>query len=219
MQSLTAIVVVATFLTNLNSFKQDPIKYQQDIYKRINGNIASLIGPGSVEDSDSHDEIALARLYLQQVLGEKGSYDAKTPSTGDENVPTSTPPKPTDTPQPSPTAYPQPTEPPSPTPTTMVAYDNFDQVGAVERAANEYGVEMNLMKSIATCESGFNAYAHNTTYDYAGLFQFSVGTWISTRVRMGLNTDPQLRFSAEEAAKTAAFKIKHDGPGAWSGCL
>jgi hypothetical protein len=35
---------------------------------------------------------------------------------------------------------------------------------------------------------------------------------------MGLNPDPELRFNAEEAIKTTAYKISRDGTGAWPVC-
>jgi hypothetical protein len=54
---------------------------------------------------------------------------------------------------------------------------------------------------------------------YGGMFQFDTQTWISTRTRMGLDTNPDLRYNAEEAIKSAAFKISQDGTRAWSGCL
>ncbi len=86
----------------------------------------------------------------------------------------------------------------------------------IQKYANLYRVDSNLMTKIAKCESGFNPDAVNGPF--AGLFQFISGTWITNRKAMGLNTDPALRFNAEEAIKTAAFKISRDGAGAWPVC-
>jgi hypothetical protein len=35
---------------------------------------------------------------------------------------------------------------------------------------------------------------------------------------MGLDSNPDLRFNADESIKTAAFKIAHGGIGAWPNC-
>ncbi|MCL4338549.1 transglycosylase family protein [Patescibacteria group bacterium] len=66
------------------------------------------------------------------------------------------------------------------------------------------------------CESGLNPKADNGIY--GGLYQFSAGSWETTRIRMNLNPDPNLRFNAEEAIKTAAFKLAADGVYAWPHC-
>ncbi len=88
----------------------------------------------------------------------------------------------------------------------------------VRQYGSEYNVDSNLLKRIAHCESGFNAQAISPNGLYAGLFQFVDTTWISNRKAMGLDPNPDLRFNAEEAVKTAAFKIARDGTGAWPVC-
>lgn len=86
----------------------------------------------------------------------------------------------------------------------------------IEKWAGEYGVSPAIMKKIARCESGFAPNATNGTY--GGIFQFSETTWVSTRALMAENTNPELRFDANESAKTAAFKMAKDGFGAWENC-
>jgi hypothetical protein len=51
------------------------------------------------------------------------------------------------------------------------------------------------------------------------MYQFSASTWVSTRGAMDHDTDPALRFDANEAIKTAAFKIASGGQSAWKNCL
>lgn len=85
-----------------------------------------------------------------------------------------------------------------------------------EKYARNLGVESNLLKKIAKCESGFNASSNGGVY--GGMFQFSAGTWRSTRSEMGLDPNPDLRFDAEESIKTSAFKISRGGIGAWPVC-
>lgn len=82
--------------------------------------------------------------------------------------------------------------------------------------SSDYGVDKNLLKKIADCESHFHTSSVNG--DYGGMFQFSSGTWTATRNQMGADTNPDLRFSGEEAIKTAAFKISRGGAGAWPAC-
>lgn len=82
----------------------------------------------------------------------------------------------------------------------------------------EYGVSSEVLKRIAQCESGLRPEALSKNGLYGGLFQFVSSTWSSNRRAMGLDPDPALRFNAEEAIKTAAFKISQGGIGAWPHC-
>jgi hypothetical protein len=97
---------------------------------------------------------------------------------------------------------------------TLNTHENV--ITLIEKYASEYGVDKNMMIGIAKCESGFRENAVNGPY--AGIYQFVSGTWISNRRAMGLDTNLNLRFNAEEAAKTAAFKMSRDGFGAWPVC-
>lgn len=124
-------------------------------------------------------------------------------------TPTSTP-TPTPTPTNTPTPTPSPTRPPPPPPGDL---DNY-----FRRYASEFSADEALMRKIAACESGYNSTSHNTMYDYAGMYQFSKETWMNTRSQMGQDNNPDLRFNAEEAIKTAAYKIAHGGAGAWALC-
>jgi soluble lytic murein transglycosylase-like protein len=131
--------------------------------------------------------------------------------------PSATPsPLPTSTPTPQPTAVPTaiPTAAPTVIPTSIPATsyeEHFD------RYSGEYKVDKELLKKIANCESHTNPGSVNG--DYGGMFQFASSTWTSTRASMGLDTNIDLRFNAEEAIKTAAFKIGNGGAGAWANCL
>ena len=84
--------------------------------------------------------------------------------------------------------------------------------------ATEYQVSSDTLKIIANCESKFNPTIQSKNGLYGGLFQYSKSTWISTRKAMGLDENPELRFDAEEAIKTTAFKIANGGIGAWTHC-
>lgn len=84
------------------------------------------------------------------------------------------------------------------------------------RFGAEYGIPADTLARIAACESGHNPGAINGPY--GGLFQFHSNTWASNRRAMGLDANPDLRFNAEEAVRTAAFKMSRDGTGAWPVC-
>lgn len=101
---------------------------------------------------------------------------------------------------------PEPTNPPAPELEAM-----FDKY------SSEYGVDKELMKKIARCESGFNTTSNNSGI-YLGMFQFGSQTWVANRNRMGLDSNPDLRTNPEEAIKTAAYVISTRGPGAWPNC-
>jgi hypothetical protein len=128
-------------------------------------------------------------------------------------IPTATPtPLPTATPTPIPTATPTPT--PTPIPTPIVTSADLEQL--FQKYADSYQVDRELLKRIAACESGFNSNA--SFLDYAGMFQFSTESWTLTRQGMSEDSNPELRKNAEEAIKTAAFKIANGGQNAWPNC-
>jgi hypothetical protein len=129
-------------------------------------------------------------------------------------------PEPTPIPIPVPTLEPTPapSAPPEPQPVVFEtpAATGYDPL--FEKYAAEYGIKSSTLSIIAKCESGYNPQALSSNQLYGGMFQFSSGTWQSNRVNMGLDVDPSLRFNAEEAIRTAAFKISRDGVGAWNAC-
>ena len=121
---------------------------------------------------------------------------------------------PTNTPSPTPTPI-----PPTSTPTTMptpiiITSTVLDEL--FTKYSSEYSVDKELMKRIAYCESGLNPNAN--TSQYAGLYQFSESLWISTRTLMRQNSDPNIRFNAEEAIRTAAFMISQNHLYIWPNC-
>ena len=87
-----------------------------------------------------------------------------------------------------------------------------------EQYASEYGISSETLKIIAKCESNFNAQIVSKNGLYAGLYQYSAATWKSTRKQMGLEENPDLRFDAQEAIRTSAFKISRGGISAWPTC-
>ena len=130
-------------------------------------------------------------------------------------IPTATPtPLPTATPTPIPTAPPSPTPTATPTPTPIITPLDLEQL--FQKYSDTFHVDRDLLKRIAACESGFNSNA--SFLDYAGMFQFSTESWKLTRQSMNEDSNPDLRKNAEEAIKTAAFKIANGGQGAWPNC-
>jgi len=101
-------------------------------------------------------------------------------------------------------------------PSIKVFQAPVDIQATILQYSNQYGVNSDLMIKIAKCESGFNPGAVNGPY--GGIYQFLSSTWSSNRRAMGLDANPDLRFDAEEAIKTAAYKISRDGAGAWPTC-
>lgn len=87
-----------------------------------------------------------------------------------------------------------------------------------EKYAGEYGISASTLKVIANCESHYNPGAMSSNGLYGGMFQYSASTWKSTRTAMGMDPNPDLRFSAEESIRTSAFKIANGGIGAWPVC-
>lgn len=87
-----------------------------------------------------------------------------------------------------------------------------------EKYGQQFKVSSSKLKSIAYCESHFNPAAVSRSGNYGGMYQYSASTWQATRKAMGLDQNPDLRFDAESAIMTSAFKIASGGLGAWPVC-
>lgn len=118
-------------------------------------------------------------------------------------------------PSPNPTVKPEATPVPTKTPAAVLPASDYEPL--FEKWAVHFGIDINLLKHIARCESRFNPGAVGGIY--GGMYQFSASTWKSTRIAMDHDSDPNLRFDANEAIKTAAFKIASGGQSAWKNCL
>ena len=126
--------------------------------------------------------------------------------------PTPTPsPKPTATPTPKPTFTPTPTRKPTPIPVSSQQLDAW-----FTQYSNHYSIDRQKLWNVAVCESGLRPNATNGVY--GGLFQFAASSWISTRTAMSLDINPDVRFNAEEAIRTAAFKASTSGFSSWPSC-
>jgi len=141
--------------------------------------------------------------------------------------PTSAPVTPTEVQVPTTLPTPEPTVEPTLVPTGIITpvptvnpQPNFtsEQInGFIERFASQYGVDPNVLRHVAVCESGFNQSSINGPY--AGLYQFSKNSWNNNRLLMGENADPDLRFNAEESVQTAAYIISIGKQSMWPNCF
>jgi soluble lytic murein transglycosylase-like protein len=126
---------------------------------------------------------------------------------------------PTNTPTPSSTPTPIPTNTPILTPTQIPqnSYSQEEIHKFIERYSVQYNVDPNILRYIATCESGFNSIATNNSY--AGLYQFSPITWSNLRKDMGENENIDLRYNAEESAQSAAYALSIGRGSIWPNCI
>jgi hypothetical protein len=124
---------------------------------------------------------------------------------------------PTPTDSPTPTPKPKPTMVPIPTPKPPPKYSSEEIYGFTNNLAGQYGVDPNVIRHIAICESGFNPLAKNSMY--AGMFQFDAPTWKSFRKMMNKNPDPDLRFDAREAVETVAYMLSIHREALWPNCI
>ena len=155
----------------------------------------------------------LADLIDRKFVNKKALFESVTNSPLDI-TPTSTP---TLTPSPIPTASPTPKPKNTPTPRPLQPKILQSEIHTLmERFAGQYAVDVNVLRHIAVCESGFNPSAVNGPY--AGLYQFNIATWKNNRVLMGEDTNPDLRFSAEESIQTAAYLISRGRRSLWPNC-
>jgi len=68
---------------------------------------------------------------------------------------------------------------------------------------------------IIRCESSWVSDAYNVDFGASGYCQFLAGTWVNTRLRMGLETDVSLRFHPRDAIDTCVFLYRADGVRHW----
>lgn len=121
------------------------------------------------------------------------------------------------TPKPVPTSTPTITSSPTPKPTpTPVGASSSEINSFIERFASQYGVDPNVLRYIAICESGFRSNAENA--GYVGLYQFGPITWKNIRQEFGEDIDPNLRYSAEESVQTASYALSKGKNGIWPNC-
>lgn len=162
-------------------------------------------------------------LFLHTVVSAQVSPGIFAPPTPTPTLTPTTTPTPTNTPTPTPTntPTPTPTETPTPTPTPTippaVQPNGTDLDLWFTKYADEYHIDRALLHKIADCESHFNTNANYANL-YLGMYQFSESSWVNTRMQMNLDPNPNLRTNAEEAIKTAAFKISINGQNAWPSC-
>lgn len=133
-------------------------------------------------------------------------------------------PTPTLTPTNIPTPTLRPTQISTPTPSltltptpTPIQIGSNDLNSLFEKYSAEYSVDKNLLVKIADCESNLNPNAISS-FGYVGLFQFSESLWVSTRTRMGKDSNPSLRTNAEESIKTASLLISEGRQSVWPHC-
>lgn len=131
--------------------------------------------------------------------------------------PTLTPmPSPTLTPTPKPTPTATPTPIPTPTPKPQPKYTSEEIYNFTNQFGGQYGVNPNILRAIAVCETGFNPLAQN--HQYAGLFQFDAWTWSRFRAMMGEDPNPDGRYDAKAAVQTAAYMVSKGYGRLWPNC-
>ena len=127
----------------------------------------------------------------------------------------------TQTPTPEATSVPTPFATPKPTakagtPIPQPTFTSQQINEFIDKFSGQYGVDPNVMRHIALCESGFNPAAKN--YIYRGLYQFGPVTWQNIRKEMGEDANTNLRLNAEEEVQTAAYAISKGKIKIWPNC-
>lgn len=107
---------------------------------------------------------------------------------------------------------------PTPTLTTTPSPANSKDVNEyIDRFSSQFGIDPNVLRYVAICESGFRS--NVTNGPYVGLFQFDSGTWKNIRKEIGEDTNPTLRFEAKDAVQTAAYAISKGKTKLWPNCV
>lgn len=103
---------------------------------------------------------------------------------------------------------------PKPTPTAEPK-ENVSRL--VDKYSAEYGLDVNVVRHLVLCESGLKSNATNGKY--VGLFQYDERTWKTIRSEMKLDTNTELRHSAEEAIRTTTYALSRGKKKLWPNCL
>ena len=85
-----------------------------------------------------------------------------------------------------------------------------DVLGAIRQAATEFGVEYELLASLAWAESSFNPHAVSSA-GATGLMQLMEGTWQEWRMRVGASNILDALDNARVGAAYLAWLLKHFG--------
>jgi len=96
-------------------------------------------------------------------------------------------------------------------------YSSEEIQGFLKEYSDKYGLDINYLRHVMVCESGFNPLAVNGVY--AGLFQFDERTWATYREMTNENPDPKLRLDAREAVKTGSYVISIEKTDLWPNCI
>ncbi len=163
----------------------------------------------------------LGKNHSKEVLGlNESKISTSTPAPTITPSPTPPPtPTPTETPNPPPMDSAMPTTSPSAQPTSapaIPAATSAEINSFIDRFSAQYGVDPNVLRYIAICESGFRSNAKNGPY--IGLYQFGEITWKNLRQEFGEDTNTDLRYSAEESVQTASYALSHGKGGIWPNC-
>lgn len=130
-------------------------------------------------------------------------------------IPTATP-VPTATPTPTAKPTPRPTRIPTPTLIPQPKYTSEQIYNFINEFSGKYGVNADVMRHMAICETGFNPMGRNGIY--AGLFQFDAPTWSSFRKMMGKDPNPDIRYNAKEVVETVAYMLSIHREALWPNC-
>lgn len=119
---------------------------------------------------------------------------------------------------PTPTLFPTNTPTVSPTPTVKPIAIPPQVRTHFETYSKLYAIDIQALASIAECESHFNNNAISKNGLYVGMFQFSESSWVSLRREMGIDSNPNLRYGAEESIQTAAYALSKGKGSMWPSC-
>lgn len=101
-----------------------------------------------------------------------------------------------------------------PTPTMTSSEEVYK---LIEKYASAKGIDPNVVRYIALCESGFRSNAVNGKY--VGLFQFAAVSWSNLRLEMGKDPNADLRFSAEDSIETLVYALSKGKEKMWPNCI
>lgn len=85
----------------------------------------------------------------------------------------------------------------------------------IEARAISYGLDPEMAKAVAYCESNYIPTAQNSTSSAGGIYQFIDSTWISTSKRRGADYSLEDKYDPIKSIENAMWLAKHDGWRHW----
>lgn len=92
---------------------------------------------------------------------------------------------------------------------------DLDLVEYIGQRAVSYGLDPEMAKAVAYCESNYIPTAQNPTSSAGGIYQFLNGTWEYVNVKRGVDYSLEDKYDPIKSIENAMWLAKHEGWTHW----